>query len=404
MRARRGHLPRRPRVRRDLVRRRTVRCRCALVSHDLRADCGSCFGLCCVAPAFAASADFAIDKPAGTPARTCRPTTAAAIHADLRERGFPGCTVYDCFGAGQQVSQVTFGGRRLAGRPRARRADVRRVRRSMRQLHELLWYLAEALALPRPRPLRRRARRRASPRPSAQAGWRRTAPRSRRGGAPGARERPAAREAASWSEPTSRGRGARRPARRRPDRGRPAQAPTCAAPTCAARYLIGADLRGADLRLADLIGADLRGADLRGADLAGALFLTQSQVNAARGDERDRAPRSACADRCTGSADERRTSRLRASLGSEADLLTPRPDVAAPQQPYLPRWSRSCGRSSMRHREQSPSIMACSSSSPFAPVPPPDAVPDGSPTAADGEPLSTTTISSRERPQTTYSA
>ena len=48
--------------------------------------------------------------------------------------------------------------------------------------------------------------------------------------------------------------------------------------------LIAADLSGADLRLADLIGADLRDTDLRGADLTGSLFLTQTQVNAARGD------------------------------------------------------------------------------------------------------------------------
>ena len=31
-------------------------------------------------------------------------------------------------------------------------------------------------------------------------------------------------------------------------------------------------------------GADLRGADLGGADLRGSLFLTQSQLEAARGD------------------------------------------------------------------------------------------------------------------------
>src|SRR6185437_7197530 len=36
-------------------------------SLELRADCGRCFGLCCVAPAFVRSADFAIDKPAGQP-------------------------------------------------------------------------------------------------------------------------------------------------------------------------------------------------------------------------------------------------------------------------------------------------------------------------------------------------
>ncbi len=48
--------------------------------------------------------------------------------------------------------------------------------------------------------------------------------------------------------------------------------------------LLGAGLRGADLRRADLLGTDLRGADVRGAKLAEALFLTQPQVTAARGD------------------------------------------------------------------------------------------------------------------------
>ena len=48
--------------------------------------------------------------------------------------------------------------------------------------------------------------------------------------------------------------------------------------------LVAARLRGADLRSADLIGADLRDAHLHGADLTGALFLTQAQVDSARGD------------------------------------------------------------------------------------------------------------------------
>ena len=48
--------------------------------------------------------------------------------------------------------------------------------------------------------------------------------------------------------------------------------------------LIGADLTGADLRKTDLLGADLRGANLSGTDLRGAIFLIQSQVDAARGD------------------------------------------------------------------------------------------------------------------------
>lgn len=80
-------------------------------SLDLAADCARSFALCCVVPAFSRSADFAIDKPA----RSARPNLATdfgcGIHSELRPRGFAGCTTYDCFGAGQQVAQVTFGGR-----------------------------------------------------------------------------------------------------------------------------------------------------------------------------------------------------------------------------------------------------------------------------------------------------
>jgi uncharacterized protein YjbI with pentapeptide repeats len=48
-------------------------------------------------------------------------------------------------------------------------------------------------------------------------------------------------------------------------------------------YLIAADLRGSDLSGADLLGADLRDVRLDGADLSRALYLTQAQLNAAKG-------------------------------------------------------------------------------------------------------------------------
>jgi uncharacterized protein YjbI with pentapeptide repeats len=57
-------------------------------------------------------------------------------------------------------------------------------------------------------------------------------------------------------------------------------------------YLIAADLTGADLRGADLIGADFRDTDLTDADLTDAFFLTQPQLNAARGSAGTRLPRS----------------------------------------------------------------------------------------------------------------
>ncbi len=115
-------------------------------SLNLVSDCGSCFGLCCVALPFAAGTDFAVDKAAGTPCRNLRTDFSCGIHERLRETGFPGCTVYDCFGAGQQVSQVIFGGRSWREAPETART-MYEVFPVVRQLHELLQYLTEALAL-----------------------------------------------------------------------------------------------------------------------------------------------------------------------------------------------------------------------------------------------------------------
>ncbi|MEO6712077.1 MAG: pentapeptide repeat-containing protein, partial [Mycobacteriales bacterium] len=113
---------------------------------DLVGDCGNCFGLCCVALPFAASADFAITKPASVPCPNLRTDFRCGIHRTLTQQGFRGCAAYDCFGAGQQVSQVTFSGHDW-------RTDPGTAQRmydafaTMRLLHELLWYLTEALAL-----------------------------------------------------------------------------------------------------------------------------------------------------------------------------------------------------------------------------------------------------------------
>ena len=68
------------------------------------------------------------------------------IHDRLRKRGFSGCAVFDCFGAGQHVTQLTFGGADWQGSP-AIATSMFTVFTVMRQLKQLLWYLAEALTL-----------------------------------------------------------------------------------------------------------------------------------------------------------------------------------------------------------------------------------------------------------------
>lgn len=262
--------------------------------RDLRADCASCFGLCCVVPAFAASADFAITKPAGQACPNLQPDFRCGIHTRLRPSGFSGCTVYDCFGAGQKVSQVTYAGQDWRSAP-ATAGPMFQVFPVMRQLQELLYYLteaqvrAEALSEPPPRSLPRRlgqalaqieqlthGRPEALVGLDAQAQW-----------------RPVSALLGQVSELV---RAQARPKPRPKDRrgadlvGAKLRGADLRAANLRGAYVIGADLRGADLRSADLLGADLRGADLRGADLTDSIFLIQSQLESARGNPKTRLP------------------------------------------------------------------------------------------------------------------
>ncbi|MEU1200588.1 pentapeptide repeat-containing protein [Streptomyces sp. NPDC005813] len=247
----------------------------------LTADCGECFGLCCVALPFSRSADFALDKDAGRPCPNLKTDFRCGIHTRLRQEGFTGCTVYDCFGAGQKVSQVTFGGQDWRSGSAARARQMFDVFPVVRQLHELLWYLSESLTLPAARPVHADARRaldeterltRLSPRELADLDV-------------GAHRREVNVLLLRVSELARAGVGrGRKKDRRGADlMGARLKGADLRGADLRGAYLIAADLTGADLRGADLIGADLRDTDLTDADLTGAFFLTQPQLNAARG-------------------------------------------------------------------------------------------------------------------------
>jgi hypothetical protein len=260
----------------------------------LRADCGNCFGLCCVALSFQASADFAIDKDAGQPCPNLRRDFRCGIHTRLRADGFKGCTVYDCFGAGQRVARGTFGGRSWRDAPETA-GQMFAVFGVMRQLHELLWYVTLALTMVPAGPLHdelgqsleeidQLARRdavglgeldMAAHRETVTALLSRTSEFVR---TDARRGRPKPSGAAKKARPGADLIGA---ALRDAD---------LIGANLRGAYLIAADLSGANLRGADLIGADLRDADLSGADLSATLFLTQPQVSAARGDAATKLP------------------------------------------------------------------------------------------------------------------
>ena len=287
---------------------------------ELRADCSRCVGLCCVAPAFARSADFAVDKPAGTPCAHLQADFRCAIHVELRDRGFAGCTVFDCLGAGQRVT-AAFAGRDWRTPDVA--APMFAAFAVARQVHELLWYVDEA-RLRSPEPalddewtrlvdadldtldvaaarervselLRRASERLRTPPPNGESGVsaRRvgdfgTPSRGSQDGESRIPTRRASRDGGTPSHGSRHGESPRVPPRVPPrrasrDGGRVGATMNPAVsgndeglPRDHSRAdLVGvrwqrADLRRASLRGALLLGADLRGADLRLADLLGA--------------------------------------------------------------------------------------------------------------------------------------
>lgn len=264
--------------------------------YKLQGDCENCFGLCCVALPFAASADFAVDKDAGRPCHNLQSNFRCGVHTDLRQLGFKGCTVYDCFGAGQMVSQVTYGGIDWRQAP-ATAKMMFEVFPIMKQLYELLWYLTEALTLQPARPIHNELRAiideterltRLGPESLLELD---VAAHRGKVNELLLRTSELVREEAHNKEKRKPAAGRQRTYGRGADLiGANLKGADLRAANLRGAYLIAANLKGADLRAADLIGADFRDADLSGANLTGSIFLTQAQLNAAKGDARTKLP------------------------------------------------------------------------------------------------------------------
>ncbi|MGO1058823.1 pentapeptide repeat-containing protein [Planococcus sp. FY231025] len=248
----------------------------------LRADCSQCAALCCVGLAYAASADFAFSKKAGVPCPNLQSDFRCGIHSELRRSGFKGCTVFDCFGSGQKMVQETFQGLDWRSSPDTA-AQMFRVFPLMTQLHEILWYLAEAIEAGPPEPLagklvqfEEETERLTSLGPEGILGVDIAAHRQE--------------VSALLMETSGVVRKRFKKSKKKLDRrnadlmGAELKGADFSGVDFRGAYFIAANLRKADFTSADLLGADFRDADISGADLSSSLFLTQTQANAAIGD------------------------------------------------------------------------------------------------------------------------
>jgi uncharacterized protein YjbI with pentapeptide repeats len=262
--------------------------------ENLRVDCQKCFGFCCVALYFSASEGFPTNKDAGEPCINLQSDFKCAVHKNLRQKGLKGCTAYDCFGAGQKVAQVTYGGQDWRKNPETAKQmfDVFLV---VRQLHEMLWYLTEALRMQSDSIMQEKINSMISEtvkltnleadilidldlvshRNNVNALLSKTSESVRIKECRG-------QKTTLKHKKTIAG--------RLDFIGSDLRKINLRGADLRGAFLIAANLRGMDLSGADLIGADLRDADLKGANLSNSIFITQAQINSAKGDSNTKLP------------------------------------------------------------------------------------------------------------------
>ncbi|MEK4251703.1 pentapeptide repeat-containing protein [Paenibacillus sp. FSL W7-1287] len=255
------------------------------------AKCEECFGLCCVALPYAKSADFAFDKDGGQPCRHLQNDFRCGIHTQLRSKGFKGCTVYECYGAGQKVSQQLYSGIDWRHVEQQQAQEMFAVLPVVQQLHEMLYYLQESLMRKEVSILHEQIEQLMSETEAltlqSPASILKLDVNEHRKNVNEVLIKVSAIVRAAQNKTNQ---SKRQALQGRDYIGANLNKACLIGASLRGVLLIGADLTEAELRGADFIGADMRDANLRGADLSGGLFLTQAQINSALGDKRTKLP------------------------------------------------------------------------------------------------------------------
>jgi uncharacterized protein YjbI with pentapeptide repeats len=114
--------------------------------NNLRIDCSNCSGLCCVALCFSKIDGFPSNKAAGVPCNHLMSDYKCNIYAKLSSMEMKGCTIYDCLGAGQKVSKKIFLDTDWRKNPEIAK-DIFQVFLIISQLHQIQWYLLQGISI-----------------------------------------------------------------------------------------------------------------------------------------------------------------------------------------------------------------------------------------------------------------
>ncbi|CZQ93614.1 Hypothetical protein Tpal_1658 [Trichococcus palustris] len=252
---------------------------------EYSSDCSNCFALCCVALQFQKSQDFPFSKKEGVPCKNLRTDFGCAIHNQLKANGFNGCTTYECFGAGQFISVELFNGRDWQTDPVSRK-QMFQLLPVVRNIHEIIYHLRSSMAITKNKDTDKACEElikdlekiKKDP-PAILAGfdimpYRIISSRIFMEVSAAYRDNKAKYDFEPYGDWSGQNHASR----------------DFSYQNFRGFLFIEMDLKDANLQFCDFLGTDMRNADISGADLRNSIFLTQSQINAAKGNAYTRIP------------------------------------------------------------------------------------------------------------------
>lgn len=253
--------------------------------RELSIDCEKCSGLCCTALFFSKMDGFPQDKKAGISCMNLETNFRCSIHASLLKKNMKGCLAYDCFGAGQKVTQNIFGGESWREVPK-KSEEIFKVFLVVYQFHQILWYLLDAYAVANAEELKKEINELILENTSITKGT----PQEilnfdledYRSRVNAVLKKSIENLKRQWGSGKIKNKGNLF--------GKSFKGKNLDGEDFSMCMLIATNLEGCSLNGANFLGADMRDTNLKNADLSGSIFLTQGQINSARGNSSTRLP------------------------------------------------------------------------------------------------------------------
>jgi len=264
------------------------------IKEKLFIDCSNCSGLCCVDLYFAKSEGFPYDKPAGEPCKNLMEDFRCKIHDTLLEKKMKGCLAYDCFGAGQKVTSVIYNGASWRASQQVTE-QMSAVFLIITRLHQMLWYLIEASSICATKDLWEDIARLIeennhmtdiTPDKILELDLEQYKKRVDR-----ILKKSSDLVALSFKKPEGQEKQENTDKEKMSDYiGKNLQKKDLAGKDFSLCLMIAANIKGCKLKGANFLGTDMRDTNIEDADLSESFFLTQGQINAARGNAGTKLP------------------------------------------------------------------------------------------------------------------